>query len=40
MTPVFEAYIAVFIVCGIVAAYGFYWKKREREEWEARRRKS
>jgi len=39
MDPVMEAMLAVAIACAIVAAYGFYLKKRERQEWEARRRK-
>lgn len=32
------ALLAVAITCGIVAAWGFYWAKREREEWRARHR--
>ncbi len=35
-----EALLAVATTCAIVAGFGFYWKKQEREEWEARRRKS
>lgn len=38
MTPMIEALLAVGIACGIVAAFGFYWAKREREEWRARHR--
>lgn len=40
MDPLMEALLAVAITCAIVAAFGFHWRKREREEWEARRRKS
>jgi hypothetical protein len=35
-----QAMVGVAITCAIVAAYGIYLKKREREEWKARRRKS
>ena len=40
MDPLMEALAVVAVTCAIVALYGFYWKRREREEWEARRRKS
>lgn len=39
MTPMMEALLAVGIFCGIVAAFGFYWAKREREERRARHRR-
>ena len=38
MTPVMEAYLIVFAACGVVAAFGFYWAKQEREERLAQRR--
>lgn len=40
MDPLMQALLGVAITCAIVAGFGFYWKKREREEWQARRRKS
>ena len=40
MDPLMQALLGVAITCAIAAGFGFYWKKREREEWEARRRKS
>lgn len=39
MTPVIEAVLVVGIVCGIVAAFGFHWAKREQEERRARHRR-
>ena len=33
-----RGYVAVVIACLIVAAWGFYWAKRERREREARQR--
>lgn len=32
MTPLMQALLAVAITCAIVAAWGFYWAKREHEE--------
>jgi hypothetical protein len=39
MTPMMQALLVVVIFCAIVAAFGFYWAKREREEWRARHRR-
>ena len=38
MTPMIEALLWVGIACGIAAAFGFHWAKREREEWRSRHR--
>ena len=38
MTPMIEALLVVGIACGVVAAFGFYWGKREREAWRTRHR--
>ena len=35
----FEAVLVVFVVCMVVAAFGFYWKKQEEEEWRTRHRR-
>ena len=35
----FEAELFVFGACAIVAAFGFYWKKKEDEDWRARHRR-
>lgn len=33
-----RGYVAALIACVIVAAWGFYWAKREREGWRPRHR--
>jgi nitrogen fixation-related uncharacterized protein len=33
-----KALVVVAITCAIVAAWGFYWAKREREGWRPRHR--
>ena len=38
MTAMIQALLVVGLACAIVAAWGFYWAKRERKERRARHR--